>query len=149
MRTSEFGATLQHIVSDSNFECIPAGDRLFELRMQDFETNLRFFLQFEPAADPNLVSEIHFTCVAGVIVNPSATLPAMLNMNCGGVMGTQFYFSVREISGSSYALLETRQWLDADADRDDLAFLLSQIFWMNPLFLRGWNYPQGVRMFFS
>jgi hypothetical protein len=149
MRTSEFVAALQHIVSDSSFECIPAGDRLFELRMQDFETNLRFFLQFEPAVDPELVAEIHFTCMAGVIVDPAVALPAMLKMNWGGVMGTQYYFSVREISGSSYALLETRQWLDADADQDDLAFLLVQLLWMNPLFTRGWNYPQGVRMFFS
>jgi hypothetical protein len=92
---------------------------------------------------------IHFTCVADIIADPSAALPAMLKMNRGGVMGTQFYFSVREIDGLSYVLLETKQWLDADADQDDLAFLLGQLYWMNPLFMRGWNYPRGVRMFFS
>lgn len=146
MTRPDFLSVLQEFADGSNIELAPAGEKAFELKFRKDPTNRRVFIQPELTANGENVGELLFRCLCGAIEDARA-LPTILNKNFGGVMGTEFYFSARQIDKFYYLFLETRLRLDADSDdREEIIFLLSSL-WMSPLFMNEWNFPPGVENF--
>jgi hypothetical protein len=143
MTRNEFDSVIRQFASDSGIDVKPSGDAIYELHLTGDESPRRNFIKVE--TEGSGVIAIQFSSIVGV-VKDSGALRVLLTKNCGGVMGTEFYFAVREVGGVLYAMLETKQVLDPGAGTDWAMGLLLDL-WMCPLSTNEWNFPTGVQNF--
>ncbi|MEK6287227.1 MAG: hypothetical protein AABO57_15915 [Acidobacteriota bacterium] len=146
MNKTDFVSALQEFGDGCNTTIIPAGTDSFELQLRDAPSSRRMFLKMETEPNGKDVAEVLYRCLCGIVTDPNA-LPHILSKNFGGVMGTEFFFSGREMEGNFCLFLETRAYLDpASEDKDEVTGLMVN-FMMSPLFTMEWDFPQGVRNF--
>ena len=92
----------------------------------------------------NQVTTVNYSAIVGEIMDMNALL-SILSRNRGGVMGTEFFFSTKQLEGHHALFLETTQYnihLSPDGLRD-----LLEGWWIHPFWVRQWNFPHGVANF--
>lgn len=129
----QLGATLQ-----------PAGDSAFELSIRGLSTKVRRILEWE-LDDDSHVRSVHFYCVVGYVIDPSACR-ALLHGNCGGLGTSPFYCSLLEINQSLFLQWETRQLVGRSIDEEQFSDILTRLI-ANPIFLAPASTLHGVKLF--
>ena len=128
MTRDDFAAAVNSFAGMFSVTLVPAGPDGFELRAADVETARRTFVRGHFEQDS--LAAISLRCLCGAIEDRSGLL-GILTRNFGGVMGTPFWFSVREMQSRYFLFLETRESVDPAYDTGEIVDILGS-WWVEP-----------------
>jgi hypothetical protein len=140
MTREDFVTVLQEFADSCNAEFLSHQQWWYELR--DPRLPERQFL-LRLGCTSVLVFEVHYRVLCGEITNRDVAFPMILRKNFGGVMATEFFFSVTQGKEKLYLFLESRVNIDPEYSKEDILGILAT-YWIYPLFTSRWEFPDGV-----